>query len=155
MDRVLGHRPATCPPVLIDSLCPSTFAESSGQPEDILDIGSVEPVGEDTDNPEEGETSPLREKGQRKKKGKKRSRDDRMIEACRSTMKEMCEGIIKMEEEQEEKRMAYDREIRRGEREFEESRRREDRMFQMQMMKMLTNQHHQQPPTDMYNWQEL
>eukprot|EP00118_Oscarella_pearsei_P022071 m.251738 g.251738 ORF g.251738 m.251738 type:complete len:59 (+) comp40338_c0_seq24:1018-1194(+) len=55
MDRVLGHRPATCPPVLIDSLCPSTFAESSGQPEDILDIGSVEPVGKETDNPEEGQ----------------------------------------------------------------------------------------------------
>ena len=70
----------------------------------------------------------------------------------RETVKDMWEGMMRAEEEQEAKRMANEAERAREERAYQERARREEREFQLQMFQLLLQQRQLPAQQTPYNY---
>lgn len=172
LDRILGHKPATHPPIVLDTLS-DRQEELDPEPE----VGEIEASNLDSTDLNCDETLPTENLDStpntvtpttRRNKGLKRDQEGQIKSRRREAqMKDMFEtamvGIREMKNadtllviELEEKRMKYEdsrlreeREYeerrRREEREFENTRRKEERAFQLQMMQLLAG-FGQQPP---------
>lgn len=152
MDAVLGHRPATRPPVVIDTsttsrpvtpVTPATpggseFGEGGDDDEEEQPIVNEGEAGSSTQSVTSGQS------GSRKRKRTTRS-DSTMAELMERVISAQTKSDEKMIE-LEEKRMKM--EERQMEREAQQ--RREEREFQMQMMRMMMmgpGMHHFPPPS--------
>lgn len=150
----MGNRPATSPPVVIDTLDQATLTAAEETAEDSdpaidgenpgeTESGSV-PI-ETSDVESTGRSScsrsstPVNLKDKRiKEKKRKRSKGEVVEDVMSKVMKTVTEGLKesdKMLMELEEKRMK-----------FEEQQKREERQFQLQMMQILVGSSNSRPP---------
>ena len=140
LDKVLGHRPATCPPILVESLGTGEEEEEEVEEEnrEVEEDACLREIEREEEEEEDRTRGKEKENSRRKKgKGLKRNREDRLAGVFRETMKDMWEGMMRAEEEQEEKRRAYEKEKAREERAYEERRRSEEREFQLRLMQIM------------------
>ena len=170
LDEILGHKPATAPPVVVNSLesltnkgvsnDPEPEVESVGSP-DLLEgsIPSMSNEGKDvvSDKPENKSHSST-ESGQDetsrpttpslKSKGRKRKRTNAnsdKLDAFDELLGKIIDNQKSSEQlllELEEKRLKY--EEKQAEREVEQ--RREEHMFQLQIMQMMSGSFYGPPP---------
>jgi hypothetical protein len=156
LDKILGEKPATCPPVVLDTLSAdqedtddtlAVTSDNDGEVESTLLTGSSTPSsavserrssGAAEDNTGSQVISATLEK-QKKGKGQKRSFDRQakgkgrlssLVDAFSKTMKEINEADTKVLVELEEKRMRYEDARLREQQEFKDRMRREEREYQ-------------------------
>lgn len=148
LNDILGTRPATRPPVVLDtqdatSLVAEENDEISDEEEDVVESGSSAVTNEDSMSMENSKvevtgtksgsssrsTTPARSSTAIKGKKRKRSKGEVMEEVLSNVMKTITEGLKESDRmflELEEKRMK-----------FEEQQKKEERQFQLQMMQLL------------------
>ena len=117
LDKVLGQRPATCPPILVESLGTGEEEEEvEEENREVEEDACLREIEREEEEEEDCTRGKEKENSRRKKgKGLKRNREDRLAGVFRETMKDMWEGMMRAEEEQEEKRRAYEKEKAREE----------------------------------------
>ena len=106
LDKVLGHRPATCPPILLESLGTGEEEEEEVEEEirEVEEDACLREIEIEEEEEEDRSRGKEKENSRRKKgKGLKRNREDRLAGVFRETMKDMWEGMMTAEEEQKEK----------------------------------------------------
>ena len=134
MDSVLGHKPATRPPIVVES--------SVGPGLGLQFTETFEETGFDTeaeaeDNEEQHSELPLtsKQQGERKKMQADKTNRKRKRESF-SRMEELMERIIKVQEESDKHYVKLEEKLL----EMEERRERESQDFQFRMMSLLSNQ---------------
>ena len=144
MDAVLGHRPATRPPVVIDT------STTSRPVTPVTPGGSEFGEGGDDDEEEqpvvnEGEAGSLNSSTQSVASGQSGSRKRKRTSRSDSTMAELMERVISAQTTSDEKRIELEEKRMKMEREAQQR-----RVFQMQMMRMMMmgpGMHHFPPPS--------
>ena len=138
VNEILGNRPSITPPVVLDTLDSSTSSTERITSEEEARETEKE-AGEFSDDEEEADRAPdkalkcignAKENGIKGKK-RKRAKAEVMEEVMTKTMKTVTDGFKETEKMMlglEERQMA-----------FEERMRKQDREFQMEMMKMLVS----------------
>ena len=150
MDKILGGRPATKPPLVIDTL--NSSAETSGTDDDqeskkvdndsvedtLEDVESVSVAGTDVSGSSDGNNKTAVSKG---KKPKKRSREDRLQSIMSGIMTQILDSQAQSDAkylEIEEKRMRFEQE----DKEREERMKKMEMDFQLRIMSMITQTGH-------------
>ena len=148
MDSVLGHKPATQPPVLIQSgeVVEATDDTTKKGDEDEVDgegkVGDSESGQSSLDGNEGSVTTsrpetPVVEEKKAAGGNKKRRRSNEKV----NKMEYLVEKVIKMQEESDEHYLRLEEKMLR----MEERRQKESREFQLKMMSLLCNSHAQGP----------
>ena len=141
INKIMGNRPSVTPPVVLDTLDSSTSSTEKITSEEET-CGEIETEEKEISDEEEADNAPdkvvnlkcssAKENGSVKgKKRRKRAKADVMEEVMTKTMKTVTDGFKdteKMMVQLEEKQM-----------EFEERMRKQDREFQMEMMRMIVS----------------
>ncbi len=147
IDAILGHRPATRPPIVVDTLESNTASTSEeAEEQDELDTAEQDTGDLETASLNSSTTTSLTDAGKSKKR--KRSGASKQDPIFVDLLDKIVSAQSKSEEmilELEEKRMKM--EERQMEREAQQ--RKEEREFQMQMMRMMMpgpNMHNFSPP---------
>lgn len=147
LDEVLGHKPATRPPVLIDTLQEKTPADhipdGNDEGDDDRSLGeSKEAAEEKTEDAPTHSSSSIEDR----KKRKRARKEDTMVAAISTLVDKMTKAQSDTDKvflELEEKRMKMEENMR----EMEERQRREEREFQLKMMSVLMGAHNSTGPT--------
>ena len=133
MDAVLGHKPATRPPIVVES---GGVREGSEKPE-VTEEGETEADGQDVEEQSCSSHSEPSVSERKKSPGEgpsqKRKRETSSGVAKFSRMEELVEKIVKVQEESDKHYMKLEEKLL----EMEEQRRKESQDFQLRMMSML------------------
>ena len=135
MDAVLGHKPATEPPVVVESGVEPTTSTAGDNTEDDVDeetdLGGSKSDEQETRSRSETPVVDT-EKAKAPAKGKKRNKSgDRM-----DRMETFVEKVMKMQNESEQHYLRLEEKMM----EMEERRQKENREFQLKMMGILCSQ---------------
>ena len=149
VNDILGNRPATCPPIVIDTLDQAqTVGDENSDQDDDLPLGdetagdtesgnaSAQVENSDIESASRSKSNtPVKIKPEKKQK---RSKGEVVEDAMSKVMMTVTEGLKESDRmflELEEKRMK-----------FEEQQKREERQFQLQMMRILVGSSSHPPP---------
>ena len=145
LDAILGHKPATVPPVVVNSL-PTTGSselesesQSPGSPELFDNLPSTSNGGQDVQS---RPSTPVIKERKRKRTSTKSEKVESIAGELISTIIDLQKHSDRLLLELEEKRLKS--EEKQAEREAEQ--RREERMFQLQMMQMMSGSFYGPPP---------
>ena len=135
MDAILGHKPATQPPVVVESGEGAAASSDSPRPSHKSGEEDDEITPECLGDPKTDESESSRSCSETPvvevKKGKKRKSSDKG-----EKMESVLEKVMKMQSESEQHYLRLEEKMI----EMEEQRQKESREFQLQMMALLTNQ---------------
>ena len=138
MDVILGHRPSTRPPIVIDSLDTDTVLSTQSSTQDKEEAESVEGKNESgSPSSLNSSTTSTPQAGGSGNQGRKRKRPSRMAD---SAVIDLLEQVITAQSKSDERMVEVEeKRLRMEERQMEREalQRREEREFQMQMMRMM------------------
>jgi len=129
MDAVLGHKPATCPSFVVDTLADR---DENNNDDTLFTQELVETDSTDTSehNTEEQPVSPCK-----KSKKKKRTKGDQFEVVMSGMVKQLVEAQDRSDVELEEKRMRMEERLMEKEMEMQQ----QSQRFQLQMMQVMSS----------------